>query len=349
MTTVIPGIEAAQHLEGADLERDWKIGKKIDQPTGGTGGHFSVCYFVQNKDGRQAFLKALNLEKALAMPGDTLRQIEMLIKTFNFERETLALCRTKKLRRIAAALDDGVIRPAGSAYPVYYIIFELAQGDIRKQMRDLLTFDLAWCLRTLHHTTVALSQLHTSGIAHQDLKPSNVLVYAGNEAKVSDLGSADQRGSASPRGSLHVAGDRTYAPPELLYHELSADWCKRRLGCDLYLLGNFVAFMFTGVTLNAMMYSHLDRVHRPGFWPHDYRTVLPYVRDAFGKAIAKLSSDLPECVREEIVLAVQQLCDPDPNHRGNPSDSETNPFSLERYVSLFNRLALRAEHGLIEV
>jgi eukaryotic-like serine/threonine-protein kinase len=92
----------------------WTVLQKVEKPTGATGGHFSVCYMARHENGQRAFLKALNLGKALTMPGDTLRQIEDLIKTFNFERDTLAICRNKNMRRIVAAIADGKIQPPGS-------------------------------------------------------------------------------------------------------------------------------------------------------------------------------------------------------------------------------------------
>jgi serine/threonine protein kinase len=344
------GLEAAHHLLGAELEDGWKVVKKIEKPVGATGGHFSVCYEVEQPGGKKAFLKALNLAKALNMPGDVLRQVEGLIKTFNFERDTLTLCRDKRLRRIAVAIADGKVQPSGSPYPVYYIIFELAEGDIRKQMSSLHAIDLAWTLRTLHQTAAGLSQLHTNGIAHQDLKPSNVLVFSPLESKVGDLGCADRRKQGSPRSEFPVAGDRQYAPPELLYNEIHFDdWDKRRLGCDFYLLGSLVTFLFTGVSINPILYQFLDQPRRPGFWPQDYRTVLPYVRDAFGQTIAQIQPAVPECVRTEIVAAIEELCDPDPHVRGHPVNREMHQFGLERYISLFNHLGKRAEMGLLRV
>ena len=344
------GVDAVNHLQGAKLDGDWTVLEKIQKPENGTGGHFSVCYQVEHKSGKRAFLKALNLGKALNMPGDTLRQIESLIKTFNFERETLELCRAKKMRRIATPLADGKLQPLGSAYPVYYIIFDLADGDIRKKFSNFASIDLAWVLRTLHQTAAALGELHTDGIAHQDLKPSNVLVYGSRETKVSDLGCAHTRTNGSPRGHLHVAGDKSYAPPELLYHEIALDreWERRRLGCDLYLFGSMVVFLFTGTSINSVIFSKLGQPHRPGFWPQDYRTVLPFVRDAFGKAIREIATGIPEAVRPEIISVVEELCDPEPEHRGDLGNPSGNQFSVERYVSLFNRLAARAEFGLFE-
>src|ERR1035437_6454123 len=116
MTTSLAGLEAAHHLLGFELDDGGEVIKKNEKTAGATGGHFFLCFEVEHKGGRKAFLKALNLAKALNMPGDVLRQVEDLIKAFNFERDTLAVCRDKRLKRIAAAIADGKIQPPGSAY-----------------------------------------------------------------------------------------------------------------------------------------------------------------------------------------------------------------------------------------
>ena len=65
-----------------------------------------------------------------------------------------------------------------------YIVFELASGDIRAEIERLPNFDLAWCLRSLHNATVGVQQLHSKDIAHQDIKPSNVLVFGMDGSKL---------------------------------------------------------------------------------------------------------------------------------------------------------------------
>jgi serine/threonine protein kinase len=57
-----------------------------------------------------------------------------------------------------------------------------------------------------------LHELHSQRIAHQDLKPSNVLVFSQREAKNADLGRATLRGQVGPFDEFPVAGDLSYAP-----------------------------------------------------------------------------------------------------------------------------------------
>jgi hypothetical protein len=58
------GLDAANHLLGPKLGGEWKVVKRIKRSDRATGGHFSVCYHVEAKNGRKAFLKALNLVKS---------------------------------------------------------------------------------------------------------------------------------------------------------------------------------------------------------------------------------------------------------------------------------------------
>jgi serine/threonine protein kinase len=118
------------------------------------------------------------------------------------------------MSRVVSALDDD---PTGTGLPVQYIIFECAESDVREQALIDGRFDTAWALRTLHQVAVGVRQLHGRNIVHQDLKPSNVLLFETVGSKVGDLGSSTNKENSSPRDQFDVAGDRTYAPPDLLY------------------------------------------------------------------------------------------------------------------------------------
>jgi hypothetical protein len=183
------------------------------------------------------------------------------------------------------------------------------------------------------------------------LKPSNVLFFEAFGAKVGDLGCADtlDRPSQSPRGHLAIAGDPSYAPPELWYSELSLDWKLRRLGCDVYLLGSLVVFFFTGgASMTALWQSKLHQTHLPLSWTLDYRSALPYVRDAFERALDHIKSSLPAEVQTDIVRIIRYLCEPDPKLRGHPKNESGSQFDLQRVVSEFDVLATKAEYELLK-
>lgn len=340
---------AAEYLEGVELPNGWKIIKRVSPST--TGGNFGVSYLVERPKGdgvQSAFLKALSLRR-LADEPDFARALEQHVAAFNFERDTLEYCKSRKMRRVAQVLDAGQHKLPKQQIPVCYIIFELAEiGDARKQLAVLKDFNLAWSLRTLHQVAIGLKQLHTHGIAHQDMKPSNVLLFEAFGAKLGDLGCADLKTNASksPRGGLRFAGDPSYAPPELFYSEISLDWNVRRLGCDLYLLGSLIVFFFTnGASTTALLKRKIAPAHLPSTWPHDYRSVLPYVRNAFEEALEELEPTIPEVVRSDVLQLLRCLCDPDPKRRGF-LELGASQFDLQRIISKFDLLASKAEYGL---
>jgi eukaryotic-like serine/threonine-protein kinase len=127
----------------------------------------------------------------------------------------LAKCKKRNLHRVVTPLANGTVKVPGGFGPlenVCYLIFELASGDIRDEVNKFAAFDLAWCLRSLHHSALGLKQLHDAGIAHQDLKPSNVLVFSDSGSKIADLGCASDSTAYSKIDGLPVPGDMGYAP-----------------------------------------------------------------------------------------------------------------------------------------
>ena len=148
-----------------------------------------------------------------------------------------ARCKSQSLKNVVHAIDSGSfwLDPIDNHSVVEYLIFELAEGDIRAHLDASPMFDTAFALHNLHQIARALQELHRIDIAHQDLKPSNVLVFRASEvSKVADLGRAWSRDFKSPYDGWSITGDRTYAPPELYYNAVPSDEATRRFGCDLY-------------------------------------------------------------------------------------------------------------------
>ena len=328
------------------LSNGWKVTSRIPRNPANTGGNFSVGYTVVNSDGREGFLKALDLSDALNSP-DVLKALAVLVDAYLYERNVLELCQSRNLNHVASTIDYGQIDTGvlHSTLPVPYLIFELADGDIRSRLNLSKKFELAFCLKALHHCTVGLNQLHSNHIAHQDLKPSNVLIFGGSHFSVSDLGRSSQMGVNSPTDQLVIAGDMRYAPPELLYGSKSNEWAVGRVACDLYHLGSLAFFFFSKVGITPMWIKNLPVMFQPSNWTQTYKNVLPFVRAAHERAIEDFEKHIPIEIRSSIGQCVRQLCDPDPQLRGHPKNRgpHSNPYSLERYVSFFDLLVQKAE------
>ena len=339
----------ASKLTGLSLDGGWIVKAQIEAPVGATGGAFSYCYEVSDKAGRRAFLKALDYTRAFNSP-DPPAALNSLTAAFLFERDLLNRCRTKNLDRVVRSVGDGRVRVDDSLLGlVDYLLFETADGDLRSRLSAMGRVENAWKLRALHHMATGLHQLHSVEIAHQDLKPSNVLVFERKEAKVADLGCASLRGTASPRDNRAFAGDPAYAPPELLYGYLDPEWAIRRLGCDAYLLGSMIVFMFAGCNATSLLRSELAPEHRWKIWPSTYAEVLPYVREAFGRVVETFGRQVgDETLRGELKTMVGYLCEPDVALGGHPLNRRgfTSRLSLERFVSRLDLLSGRAEISL---
>jgi serine/threonine protein kinase len=341
---------AAHQLLGHLLPEGWKVIDRLEPSQSATGGIFSVGYVVESvDDGKKAFLKALDYSKAFAAP-DPARVLQSMTSAFNFERDILEKCKKSHLSRIVMAITDGKYDVPGittGISTVNYLIFELADGDVRKYLDIAGTFDIAWVLRCLHHIATGLSQLHGQGMAHQDLKPSNVLVFGGKSSKIGDVGRVVSKEILAPHEDFEIAGDEGYAPLELLYRYIDPDWDCRRLGCDAYLLGSIVVFFFLNVGMTSAILNELHPSHYPGNWSGTFFDVLPYLRIAFNRVIEKFEQCLIPELKDELSNVVRQLCEPDPNLRGHPLTRRgvSNPYSLKRYVTKFDLLARKAEYG----
>ena len=340
----------AEKLEGSKLTNGWIVTKKIEPSSVHTGGNFSCTYIVESATGKKAFLKALDYTKALRDPNPAQR-LKELIDSFLFEKLVLEKCKERNFDKIVIALDFGKTQAGPSPYDVVeYIIFELAKHDLRDFLNISKKFDLAWTLRTLHQITVGLNQLHNIGIAHQDLKPSNVLIFDKNIAKLTDVGRASQKGETPPHEKYTIAGDPAYAPPELLYRHLENDWNTRRIGCDLYLLGSMIIFFITDLNINSLLKSKLDSKYNWNNWSGSYTDVLPMVEDAFDLVVVDFQNLISDKeVGIELGSVIRQLCNPNPTRRGHPKDKVGfyNKYSLIRYISKFDVLAKKAEYNIM--
>ena len=344
-------LPSAERLSGMTLDNGWRVLSSIPKTQNSTGGNFSVGYLVEAPDGKRAFLKALDYSGAFSAP-DPAIELQAITEAFNFERNVLAKCKDERLDHVVTAITDGTVRlnNATDSGVVQYLIFELADGDVRKQANLSERFDIAWSLRSLHNVAVGLQELHYRDIAHQDLKPSNVLIFKRNISKVADFGRAAYKGHVPPHENLEVAGDPTYAPVELLYGYIDPEWNRRRLGCDLYLLGSMAVYFFLGAGVTTLILKELPEAFHWKNWGGTFDDVLPYINDAFQIVLEHYQKALPASLQNDLTEVVGYLCEPDPRLRGHPKNRTTyNKLSLERFVSKFNLLAKRAELKLLDL
>ncbi len=127
---------AAYALEGRTLKNDWKVIKQIPSRPGSTGGFFSVCYIVNNGE-EEAFLKAINFQAffQLFRGKSIIEIINEQTNAFKYEKELLQRCKNNRLSKVSLILDEGEEYVDEFTIPnVPYLIFEMADGDIRSHM-----------------------------------------------------------------------------------------------------------------------------------------------------------------------------------------------------------------------
>ncbi len=336
---------AAKLLTGEIIGDGWQVGNQVKPSANATGGNFSVCYRV-SKDGKDAFLKVLDFDKVFGMFGGTFLDVmNETIEAFNFENRLLEICKSAKMSKVTLLLDSGIALYHQYPIPqVPFFVLESAEEDLRGRFEK--QSDLAFKFRSLHNICVGLNQLHTRRIAHQDLKPSNVLIYNDGSSKVADLGRAICQTVIAPHSSLTFSGDRTYAPPEVLYGYSHPDQNIRVYCTDMYLLGSLIVFYVTGFTMNGLLYQNLPIQFNSLNWAGPYDEVKPYLTRAFTQSMLEVKCVLDKTpFQDEILQIVRELCEPDINLRGYKKNG-TRQFSVYKYVNRLNIIASKFENGI---
>lgn len=343
----------ASELVGITLDGGFKVVKPFEKNESHTDGQQSHCYLAE-RGGQTYFLKALDItftdSTTLAV------DIESGLRAYNFERELLELAKEAKLSRIVRIVtagqygfDLGPIK-----VPVFYLIFECADDNLRRLLADAEKATPSVKLRALHHIATGITQLHAQFVAHQDLKPSNVLQY-GNDAstsqfKIGDLGRASKAGRKADHDEYVTPGDLRYQTLEQYYRLVLEDFHYRRFACDIYLIGAMLVLMFTGVSITQRVLAGVPKEYKKPHWGGAYTDALPFVRHAFDHTVSDLEAswpfrhELPKFA-EELSAMVRYLCEPDPQLRGHPrAIRRKSPFELEFTISELNRLSSQASH-----
>lgn len=348
-------------LIGRTVGNGWKVTSMRIKVNGETGGNSSTGYFVE-RHGEKAFLKAMDLTRALLEePERQLDAIRFVIDMIQFEGAVLQECSSRNLSRVVRLLESGIIEQeteskdpiARVVSRVHFFIFELGGPDVRKAFGVPTPEDMAIRLKVLHNIAAAIQQLHGAGIAHQDIKPSNVLQFSEGQHKVADLGRASVQGKQGPFDGEIFPGDPTYCPPEFAYGHTPPDYLDRRYATDAYMLGSMIAFLFTLQGTTALLQQALPEHFLPPKWQRsvgvapwagNYEDVLPYVDQAMGRVRSYVESHFPVYCRMELGDAFAQLANPSPYERGHPKSRRAvgRPIGLDRYVSLFDKLNKQA-------
>ncbi|MDO8771030.1 MAG: protein kinase [Burkholderiaceae bacterium] len=331
-------------LIGKTTQDGWFLIKPAVFAADHTGGYFSRCFHV-TRDGQVAFLKALNLDKF------DIRALMGFFSEFQYEQDTLTLCRDNRMNRVVRLIEAGNIDRGDAFNPIQrtvpFIVFEMADGDIRDSIDVSKNVSSRWRFFVLHQTALGLMQLHSAQIAHQDLKPSNVLRFGETGLKLGDLGRSTQRIRPAPHDGLARPGHINYAPFEQRYNYTApAEWPLRRITSDVFQLGTLLTYAFTSVVLPSSVLSSIDPNYHPDNWGGTYADVMPFLQAQLVKTVQEISDDFPKPFRDELIQIILDLCHVDPLQRGKLGSKngqpDTGPLWLQRYVSRLDILEKKA-------
>lgn len=335
-----------ESLENQVTASGWTVTKKISTPLG-SGGNFCARYEVESSEGKVAFLKAMDLASVM----HDINRVKETVDSYIFEQNVLKQCAGQRMTKVVTPLDMGALKnpnfPQGMN-TVYYIIFEMAEGDLRKKHLEVEDSERTWlsAFKALHHAAVGIKQLHKAEIAHQDIKPSNVLAFDNNEFKVSDLGRVVDKKGDSPFANLYFPGDGGYRPIEMFWG-VSSDEFLHRLSCDMFMVGSLIYHLFEDVQINSVILDESRRFHNQ-ITMLDYATALPFIMSAFHSILDKFQekcrSKFGDKIANLLVTALKEMCHPDPALRGNLKfQNQPARLIMERYVGILAQVALIAQ------
>jgi serine/threonine protein kinase len=272
----------------------------------------------------------------------------------NFEKDVLSYCAERGMSKVLRFIGHEYVSADGSTNPlmrVSCLIMEAGTEDLRRLINANGAAACAWNIQVLRDISQAIAQLHKGGIAHQDIKPSNVIEVAsigsgGKMMKVGDLGRVVRREHAGPFDGLQWPGDRRYSPPERWYGYVPPDWSDARDASDAYMLGSLMVYLFTGTTMQSLVFNYIPPAFVPGAWTGSFdQDLMPVLVDAHSRVLNEhLLPQLEPALTDGIFAIARSLTNPDPLKRGdtNARKQTGRPVGMDRIHQKLTALALTA-------
>lgn len=343
-------ITTVQKLIGHTFESGWRVLSVHKASISTTGGAYSMCFDVV-KDEKVCFMKAFDFSSYMLAkhPGvaNPMEKMKEMVDQYNYEHRLSDMCRTGHVTKVVFVIDSGAEYVDSVGIMVPYLIFDMADGDVHQVLDVSERLDFAWKLKSLHDVAVGLKQLHTIGISHQDVKPSNILLFD-LESRLGDLGSALCDSIESPYGEKIFTGDHNYAPPEKDYNINIVDTTEQKYLTDCYLLGSLMTYYITGVSMNALLYRALPVSYHPSVYNGRFADVKDYLCDAFQQALEEIRQSIPmeDGLSDRLLAMIEYLCNPLVERRGHPKNVNNDlslNYNLERFVTELDFLKRKAE------
>ena len=192
---------------------------------------------------------------------------------------------------IVAPLDAGAAHSQRPGEPVlHYLVMEFVDGpDLEQLVTTRGPLAVGRACEFAHQVAGALAAAHARGLVHRDVKPTNILIADGHQAKLLDFGLAqDVRQRLTEPGVL--LGTLEYMAPEQAQDAHTAD-----IRADLYGLGGVLYWCLSGKppfpTSGSAPMEIARRMTQP---PPSVRTHRPEVPAALDEVMNKLLAPKPE-------------------------------------------------------
>ncbi len=172
------------------------------------------------------------------------RQVAIKILRADLSTDTVSILRFEREAQAAAALAHPnivEIYDVGDYKGHHYIVMEYVSGKTLKQVirsRGPLVNEEA--IDIMKQLCSAVSEAHSRGIIHRDIKPQNVIVKADGSVKILDFGIATAKGSMQLTQANNVMGSVHYLAPELARGDSASPQS------DIYALGIVLYEMLAG-------------------------------------------------------------------------------------------------------
>ena len=346
----------AQALVGYTFEKGWKVLREHSRSGTATGGVYSICLDVE-RDGAEYFMKALDYNAHIrkkGVGGDPTKALNLMTAQHLYECRLCEICNKGNITKVVHVIEDGSEFVDRLNVQVPYLVFEKADMDAHEFLDLSDQMDFVWKLHSLHDVALGLYQLHQESITHQDVKPSNILLF-GKESKLGDLGRSFCENIKSPFEDEQFPGDQTYCPPEKRYNRLVENSWEQRCLTDCYLLGSLLTYYITSESMNAIMDRHMPPSMHPNVFNGKWEEIISPIKNAFQEALCEIEAAIPfkhkdskdeVQFRDRLIFDIERLCYPLYENRGFMREykiSKRKFYQTQRALSEFTLLVHRAE------
>ncbi len=222
----------------------------------GRGGMASVYSGYDETLGRPVAIKILSRDLANDNAFRT---------RFRLEAQAASRMAHPAIVRVYDAGEDSETYPDGSVHPLPFIVMELVQGELLKDVIARGPVPLQDSVRYVDGILEALQYSHRAGVVHRDIKPGNVMVTPAGQIKVMDFGIARavSDSSSTVAETTSILGTAAYFSPE----QAKGEPVDART--DLYSTGVVLYELLTGrqpfrgETPVAVAYQHVSEAPIP--------------------------------------------------------------------------------------